>query len=208
MIWAMLNDVVQRVITLDKWEQRKNLSKRLNQLDLKPGSKILDFGCGSGLFARVFEKNGFDYWGYDIDKRFIAYASRIYQNCKFTASKQVLRKESPFDLILVNCCLHHIDDQAAALELEELRSILNQDGVLLLIDILFDADCATLPRRMFMKMERGEYIRTVEEYKRRLDEHFIVDTIEIERSHLFSFNHRLNPLYNDLAVLHSSLRQS
>lgn len=109
MTWAALNDLIQRIISLDKWEQRKNLTQRVQSLNLPRGSKVLDFGCGTGLFARVFMKMGLNYYGYDIDNRLISYARRLYRNCQFTASKEQLRKEAPFDLILANCCFHHID---------------------------------------------------------------------------------------------------
>ncbi len=68
MLWAFANDLAQRVLTFNKLEQRKNLEKKLNALALPESGKILDFGCGTGLFAKTIMKLGFKYHGYDIDK--------------------------------------------------------------------------------------------------------------------------------------------
>jgi cyclopropane fatty-acyl-phospholipid synthase-like methyltransferase len=201
MIWALFNDVMQRIITLDKWEQRSNLFTRLKKIQLPPGSKALDFGCGTGLFARVFEKEGFRYWGYDVDSRLITFASRLYPACSFTTSHDVLEDEAPFDLIIANCCFHHIDDTSLSMELKRIKSLLADQGSFFVIDLLLVENDASFLHRAFMKLERGKHVRTVEDYHKHVERHFSIIQTQVERSHIFSFNNRLNPLYNDLAVL-------
>jgi 2-polyprenyl-3-methyl-5-hydroxy-6-metoxy-1,4-benzoquinol methylase len=66
--WALFNDVAQRLITLNKLGQRRNLLARLRALGLPPGGSALDFGCGTGLFAPTFQQAGLPYTGYDIDR--------------------------------------------------------------------------------------------------------------------------------------------
>ena len=200
MIWALFNDVMQRVITLDKWEQRKNLSRRLKKIEPALGSKVLDFGCGTGLFVRVFENERLKYWGYDIDDRLITYASRLYPNCGFTTSEVVLKKEAPFDLIIANCCFHHIDDTLLSKELKRIESLLADQGIFLMIDILLIENDPSFLHRSFMKLEQGKHLRTVEGYQEHVEKHFPVIHSEVQRSHIFSLNHRFNPLYNDLAI--------
>ncbi len=58
MAWAFFNDVMQRLITLNKLEQRRQLLARLRSLDVRPGGTALDFGCGTGLFAPTFQRAG------------------------------------------------------------------------------------------------------------------------------------------------------
>ena len=58
MMWAFFNDLIQRIITLNKWEQRRNLKKRVRSINLPKGSKVLDFGCGTALFTNVFTELG------------------------------------------------------------------------------------------------------------------------------------------------------
>jgi len=200
MIWALFNDVVQRIITGNKWEQRNNLFKRLRRIALPPGSKAMDFGCGTGLFAEVFTRGGFEYLGCDIDDRLTDYAARLYPNCRFTTSEEVLEREAPFDLILVNCCFHHIEDALLSVELERIKSLLADNGVFLMLDILLVENDTSFLHRFFMKLEQGEHVRTVDAYQNLVERHFFINRVDIERSYVFSVKHRLNPLYNDLAV--------
>ena len=65
MIWALVNDLGQRVVSGNKWEQRRSLRRRLEALCLPPRSKALDFGCGTGLFASTFTGSGLAYHGYE-----------------------------------------------------------------------------------------------------------------------------------------------
>lgn len=208
MIWALFNDFAQRIVTLDKYEQRKNLSSRLRRIGLPPGSKALDFGCGTGLFARVFVKEGFLYSGFDIDDRFIDYAGRLYRNCQFTSSTKTLEKEAPFDLIVANCCFHHINDTSLPLELERIDCLLADNGLFILIDLLKVEDSHSLLHRFFMIMEQGAYLRTSKGYKKHIERFFQIRNIDIERLYVLGLKHRLNPLYNDLAVFECNRKES
>ena len=201
MIWALFNDIAQRLITLNKWEQKRNFSEKLKALRLSPGSKILDFGCGTGLFCNVFTKEQFEYYGYDIDERLINYANSLYQkkNCKFTASIEELTKEAPFEFILTNCCFHHIDDSTISDVLTEIQNLLDLNGIFLMIDILFAENDPSILRNLFRKLEKGAFIRKVDEYQKIVEQHFKVISSIVERSHLFSLKN--NPIYNDLLIL-------
>ncbi len=46
----------------------------MTALDLKPGDKLLDLGCGPGLYANRFAQLGIDVTGVDYSKRSIEYA--------------------------------------------------------------------------------------------------------------------------------------
>ena len=208
MIWALFNDIAQRIITLDKYEQRNNLSLRLRRIGLPSGSKVLDFGCGTGLFARVFVKERFLYLGFDIDDRLINYAGRLYRNCQFTSSTKTLEKEAPFDLIVANCCFHHINDTSLPLELERIDCLLADNGLFILIDLLKVEDSHSLLHRLFMMMEQGAYLRTSKGYKKHIERFFQIRNINIERLYALGLRHRLNPLYNDLAVFECNSKES
>lgn len=200
-MWAFLNDCAQRVITWNKLEQKVNLSRWLKNSQLKPGqAKILDFGCGTGLFARTFRKEGFAFYGYDVDVRLTNYASRLYPDCQFMASKTMLEQEAPFDMILANCCFHHIDDSQLSIELELIKRLLSNDGIFLMKDILKVESDRSFLFRSYMKMERGQYLRTKFGYRKLIEEHFVIKGEAIESSHFLSFKNKYNPVYNDLVV--------
>ncbi len=47
----------------------------VSRLDLKEGSKVIDLGCGPGLYCEEFARLGLDVTGVDFSKRSIDYAS-------------------------------------------------------------------------------------------------------------------------------------
>lgn len=201
MVNALFNDIVQRILTGNKGEQKRNLGRTLQGLSLKPGSKCVDFGCGTGLFAKVFTGGGLRYYGYDIDERLTAYANSLYRSstCLFTASPDVLKTHAPFDLVMANCCFHHIDDSLIHEVLTGIRGLLEEGGTFLLIDILFAENDPSLLRGLFRKLEKGAYVRKAEDYRRIVERHFTVTSAAVERSHLFSL--KGIPVYNDLLIL-------
>jgi cyclopropane fatty-acyl-phospholipid synthase-like methyltransferase len=199
MIQAFINDLFQRVITGNKWEQRNNLSGYLKALNLKPGSWCLDFGCGTALFAPVFLAAKLNYYGYDIDQHLLDYASRIYKKTHFTSSSDDLEARAPFDLILANCCFHHIDSGMLESELHNISTLLADDGTFIMIDILLPQNDSFWLRKLFSKLEKGAFVRTDRDYSILIKRHFRIIQKNIERSHVFSL--KKNPIYNDQLVL-------
>jgi 2-polyprenyl-3-methyl-5-hydroxy-6-metoxy-1,4-benzoquinol methylase len=203
MIRPLLNDVAQRVLTLNKKEQKEHLSRILYRLKIDPGSKILDFGCGTGLFAKFLVDLGFLYHGYDVDQEAINYASRLYGDlgCTFSVSLDEVSHVGPFDLVLVNCCLHHIDDRTISEILSRLENLILPGCILLVIDIeLLDSTASRL-RKLYMKLERGAYVRSASDYKSLIERRFEIASIEIEKCNLFSLKN--SPIFNNLVVITS-----
>jgi cyclopropane fatty-acyl-phospholipid synthase-like methyltransferase len=198
MIWAIFNDLIQRIVTFNKLEQKNILGRRLEALSIPKGSKVLDFGCGTGLFAKCLTGLGLRYCGYDIDRRLISYASRLYGNCKFIGTKDELVKEAPFDLIIANCCFHHINDATVQDELRDIEKILDRNGTFMMIDILSNQNDDYFPRKAFRRLELGQQIRSFDDYRKNLEQYFRISRSDIVRSHLFSI--RNCPIYNDLAT--------
>lgn len=197
-MWAFLNDAFQRLITLNKLEQRRHLLRRLRALQLAPGGKALDFGCGTALFAPTVKQAGLRYHGYDIDERLLAYARRLHPDAEFVSTVDALRALAPFDLILANCCFHHIADDVLTVELRRMRELLGDGGTLIVIDLLLRDDDPSFLRRQFRRLERGAYVRRGEDYRRLIERQFRVRRLDRERSHVWSLKH--NPLHQDLVI--------
>jgi SAM-dependent methyltransferase len=197
-LWAFFNDVAQRIITLNKIEQRVNLRRRVRSLNLSAGAKALDFGCGTALFAPTMRECGLRYYGYDIDPRLIAYARRLYDGATFLSTPGALAQHAPFDLIVANCCFHHISDEALSQELPKLRDLLADRGVFLMIDLLLDPHGRSFLCRQFDRLERGSHIRREAHYRRLVESVFAVHTTAFERSHVLSL--KGNPIFSDLIV--------
>lgn len=195
--------MAQRILTANKYEQRIALSGFLAKLNLPPkGRGVLDFGCGTALFAGMFKKLGMQYAGYDIDPRLIGFARRLYPWARFSSGKEDVRQWAPFDLVLMNCCTHHIPDEVLAQELDEMGNWLAPQGICLLVDILkVESSRESRLHKWFMALEQGRHIRTRAEYLARMSEGFTITAVTSWRSSTFSFTHRLNPFYNDLIVI-------
>jgi cyclopropane fatty-acyl-phospholipid synthase-like methyltransferase len=199
MIWGLINDLGQRAMTLNKWEQRRQLRRLLAALGLPPGSKALDFGCGTGLFADTFAAAGLKYHGYDIDSRVVSYAGRIHPGHIFVSTQAEAARHGPFDLVLANCCFHHIPDDVLAEGLEWVKANLADRGTFLLIDLVVNPEDRSVLRRAFRTLERGSFLRRAEEYVAIVARHLAVRRVEADRSHMLSIPG--NPMYNDVVVV-------
>ncbi|MHC1791938.1 class I SAM-dependent methyltransferase [Solidesulfovibrio sp.] len=198
---ALANDLAQRLLTGNKHAQKVFLKRRLRAMALPGSAAALDFGCGTALFAPAFTSLGLRYHGYDIDQPLLNYAARLYRGGVFTASKDLLRAKAPFDVIVANCCFHHIPDAPLQEELVFLKSLLADAGWFILIDILAVPDDPSWIHRQFMKLEQGAYVRTREAYRHNIERHFTVRNELVSRSTAFSLNLDWFPIYNDLLVL-------
>ena len=198
MIWALINDLLQRLVTFNKGDQRRGLSSILRRLNLDAGRKVLDFGCGTALFAPVFRQHRLDYTGYDIDPRLLRYAARLYPDAAFVADGDALRASAPFDLVIANCCFHHIHDEPVAVEVRRIHDLLEDHGTLVLIDLVAGEAGTPLLKRLLFKLDQGVAIRSHDEYRRLLEPHFIIDATEKLLQPLGPWAQ--NPLFLELAV--------
>lgn len=96
-------------------ERLISLYKRLNKLGLKPDSKILELGCGVGIFTRLLAKN--IYVGLieavDLSEKSVAIAEKELKNKKNIHFKvadvvQYQPKNSDFDFITLMDVIEHI----------------------------------------------------------------------------------------------------
>ncbi|HMH34223.1 MAG TPA: methyltransferase domain-containing protein [Puia sp.] len=63
----------------DEKEAAQLISHLLGKLQLKPGSRLIDVGCGRGRHARILAGKGFDVTGIDIAPDSIAFAKQFEQ---------------------------------------------------------------------------------------------------------------------------------
>jgi len=110
---------------------RKEAARRLDELApaLRPGSRILDFGCGAGVFLGIASREGFPVRGIEPGNDYAAYARKtfgvdvigdLWENIELPASS--------FDVITTVEVLEHLREPVAALGW--LASLLADDGVI------------------------------------------------------------------------------
>ena len=119
--------------------------KLLSVMDLllPDEGRILDVGCGFGLFAAYFGQThpGRSIVGVDPDARRVAMAERVARsldlgNHRFIATDvRTASLEGPFDAVYVLDVMHHIPAEAQRGVLQRLHDLLAPGGVLLIKDI-------------------------------------------------------------------------
>lgn len=87
------NRATHPIIDVERLPQYRTLTKRVARL--KHGSRLLDVGCGSGLFVHLCEKKGIKAKGIDISRSGIELARTLTKNCEL---KDFIREEKSVNL--------------------------------------------------------------------------------------------------------------
>jgi SAM-dependent methyltransferase len=99
----------------------------------KPGEKVLDAGCGTGVYLQELLRLGLDVTGVEEDKDMLGYAARGRGRGAVLVKASLLDLPfvpSSFDKVITVCTLEFTGDPSAVLK--ELSRVLKKDGVLLL----------------------------------------------------------------------------
>lgn len=102
------------------------LARRLFKKFTK-GSKVLDFGAGSGELCHLLSNLHVDYSFAEIDSAMAAFISKTYPHAKHV---DIRNDEKKYDAIFALDSLEHNENYAALLA--HLRARLNEDGILIL----------------------------------------------------------------------------
>jgi SAM-dependent methyltransferase len=100
---------------------------------LPPGARVLDSGCGSGVFTAFLSHLGFDAVGIDISATVIGYARQRYPELRFEVASLDDRlpfQNNEFDAIWCTEVVEQLFDVPAALT--ELNRVLRPNGTLVL----------------------------------------------------------------------------
>ncbi|MEO6524451.1 MAG: methyltransferase domain-containing protein [Mucilaginibacter sp.] len=80
-------------------------------LEVKPGERILDIGCGTGYLANHIQSLGADVVGTDLSPDMIAKAKATYPDVKFeVANASDFSFDKKFDAVFSNAALHWVKD--------------------------------------------------------------------------------------------------
>ncbi len=112
---------------------KRNIVKKIiekylpNRCDLK----ILDSGCCSGKMLEVLKNYG-DTYGFDIDKKSIAFSHSVYsKNTIVATTYNIPFKTKSFDVLIALDFLEHLDNDSRALI--EFGRVLKQGGLCIIV---------------------------------------------------------------------------
>jgi SAM-dependent methyltransferase len=121
----------------------------INQYAPLQARRILDAGCGVGMYVRAFRQFSSEVYGIDVDADKIAEASRDLPNLKVSPAESLPFEDDFFDVVLSHEVLEHvIDDRAAA---REAIRVLKPSGRLVVF----------CPNRLWLFETHGMYWRGV-----------------------------------------------
>jgi SAM-dependent methyltransferase len=92
---------------------RRGQDRRLNLIcqyvELR-AKRILDIGCGLGMYVSQFRRFTEDVHGVDVDPDKVAQASQWLPNLQAAPAEQLPYADGSFDVILLNEVIEHVDD--------------------------------------------------------------------------------------------------
>jgi SAM-dependent methyltransferase len=131
--------------------------------------RVLDVGCGPGTNAPHFAHA--DYLGVDINPQYVADAAQRYGRPFLAADITTYQVTGdPFDCILVNSFLHHVDLESTHRILAHLPTLLPADGFVHIIELVLPPKASA--SRLLAKLDRGDYPRPLEEWRSIFNQHF------------------------------------
>ncbi|MFH1187353.1 MAG: methyltransferase domain-containing protein [bacterium] len=118
---------VKKICGLRPMKPFKNFISRL-----KKDSLVLDLGCGPGLDAEMFAREGFGVIGVDFSEKMIGLAKGRVDSAEFKVMnvKKLDFEDESFDAVWANAILLHIFKKDISLVLNEVFRVLKKGGVL------------------------------------------------------------------------------
>ena len=155
---------------------QKKFAPILAHNDLRLVRRVLDVGCGPGTntwrFAHAY------YLGIDHNLHYLEHARRRHARDFLVAdiTRPALASTARFDFILINSFLHHVDRPSAQALLSRLSTLLTEDGHVHVLDLVLPARPSVA--RLLASLDRGEFPRPLEDWKRIFSEAFETEIFE------------------------------
>jgi SAM-dependent methyltransferase len=92
-------------------ERRLEMIRRQASLE---GARILDVGCGRGMYARAFRRFSDQVYGVDVDPEKVARASQELPHIQTAPAEELPFADGFFDMVLLHEVLEHVDDDRQA----------------------------------------------------------------------------------------------
>lgn len=155
----------------------------------RPGDRILEIGCGPGTIVPFLPES--EYLGFDVSEEYIAQARKKFSSdssprknhpsAKFICervSQYTLPQREYFDIVLALGIVHHLDDSEALQLFRTAHDALKPGGKLVTLDGVWTGDQSRWARYLLAR-DRGQFVRTKEEYVRLASQDFLEVTTDI-----------------------------
>ena len=99
---------------------------------IKPGSVVLDYGCGTGFIIKHFLNRGYEIYGADTSSQSVEFVNKQYNNFPdFKGAfllEDLFKLNKKFDVILVIEVIEHLTDEFLDPLLENVKKLVNPGG--------------------------------------------------------------------------------
>jgi 2-polyprenyl-3-methyl-5-hydroxy-6-metoxy-1,4-benzoquinol methylase len=128
--------------------------------------RVLDVACGPGTNTRHF--TGTDYLGVDVNEQYIRDARKRHRRDFVVADVRQLERtglagQQPFDFILVNSFLHHLNTNDSLDILASLDSLLAPGGHIHILELVLPKERCIA--RLLARWDRGHFARPLPEWQ-------------------------------------------
>ena len=161
--------------------------KRMRQaLDLRPGERILDVGCGSGMGAGLTTGT---YIGVDTEMSYLRFASgrlrrKPTHSFACMSAMQLAFADNTFDKAMMLNLVHHLDEEILDRFLIELTRVVRTQ--VFILDHAPDHDNAV--SGWLLSLDRGEHIRRRADLRRLLERRYDIANEEV----FFNLEHTIS----------------
>ena len=101
----------------------------IDLIDIPPGARCLDLGCGDGTLTHELAQRGLDAFGMDASSDMVELARRNHPELRFVLGDATsFALESPVDVVFSNAVLHWIDRERQGEALGHIASALAPKG--------------------------------------------------------------------------------
>ena len=136
-------------------------------LDLRPGQRLIDIGCGPGHILPKLPR-GVIYHGFDVDAKYIRFANHHFgHRGKFHCrvfDAVAANEFGPADVVLMNGVLHHLDDETLKETASAIRNSLRPGGFLFALDGVYVPGQNAIAK-WFLDNDRGKFVRDEQAYR-------------------------------------------
>lgn len=186
----MINKLLERIFlnpavyNLYQRIARGNIAEHIieREINQRDNSYVLDLACGAGVYSYFF--NPQKYVGVDTNPRYIYFAQvrNPGRNFMIMDVRHLGFKAYSIDNIIAFGLLHHLCDGDILHMLQEAKSVLNNNGKVLMLDLLNPSSFFNIIGKILVALDRGRYVRNIDNYQGILSKHFkILKTYIIKR---------------------------
>ena len=149
-----------------------------SKLELKD-IRVLDLCCGDSYILNFIKDHISDYLGVDNSDKYINFSKKKWEKFKFFKldlnKNDSIEKFKSFkpNFIFINGAIHHLDDKTVVNTNKFVDEF--KESIFLSVDPIYDNN--KIVNTIMLKLDRGKYIRTKNEYKNLMKNYntFVID---------------------------------